>query len=143
MLPFGEGELASKGRAFTTVISSRPVLPRVLFPHDRILFEPEKAQQDFLFHPGDEFSIQIDLNFHESRSNCLCDANNPPIMTRLPDPYTSIEPEIIGGDHRYSGFTAVVFFKQVSKGKPDDGSWFYAIAIPRYVIRKVIGATDN
>ena len=64
-------------------------------------------------------------------------------MTRLPDPYTSIEPEIIGGDHRYSGFTAVVFFKQVSKGKPDDGSWLYAIAIPRDVIRKVIGATDS
>ena len=117
-------------QSFASVVSKRPILPKVPFPRDCILFEPDTAAQD-VFYLDDKYSIRIYLNYSKDDSlRFCCDACNPPTQTiKKTNLYTYIDPA-----------SAVrVFFKRISKDEPSQGGTFHAISIDRNVVRKLIG----
>jgi hypothetical protein len=115
---------------FASVISKRAILPKVPFPRDCILFEPDTAAQD-VFYPDDKYSIRIYLNYSkDDKYRFCCNACNPATQTiTKTNLYTYIDPA-----------SAVrVFFKRVSKDEPSQGTTFHAVSIDRNVVRQFIG----
>ena len=124
---------AEKGefsQSFASVISQRPILPKVPFPRDCILFEPDTTAQD-VFYLDDKYSIRIYLNYSkDDKYRFCCNACDPATQTiTKTNLYTYIDPA-----------SAVrVFFKRVSKDEPSQGSTFHAVSIDRNVVRQLIG----